>query len=253
MNKRRIGFLTGEGPFDAAFRDELRRLGYVDGENLVLEDGGGRRCGGLSGEAGMDELGFPQPEVRESHRSVLRTALHACISTNEMLDQNAQPPETVEIHPPTFEGTIPGPTFKVKPGDKLSILLVNDLPSNPTNERDHAFPHDENTLNLHTHGLTVSPKAHPVVPGSSISRAGASNPKRGWVRFFREVLIGRRACRRLSCGAAAGAGLSARLCGDCRARRYPSNSSGDSARRAGVWFRTRRAGRSADCIGRQTR
>ena len=88
---------------------------------------------------------------------VLRTALHACISTNEMLDQNAQPPETVEIHPATFEGTIPGPTLKVKPGDKLSILLVNDLPSNPTNERDHAFPHDENTLNLHTHGLTVSP------------------------------------------------------------------------------------------------
>src|SRR6516162_9459635 len=74
-----------------------------------------------------------------------------------MLDQNAQPPEIVEIHPPTFEGTIPGPTLKVKPGDKLSILLVNDLPSNPTNERDNAFPHDENTLNLHTHGLTVSP------------------------------------------------------------------------------------------------
>ena len=37
MNTRRIGFLTGEGPFDTAFRDELRRLGYVDGENFVLE------------------------------------------------------------------------------------------------------------------------------------------------------------------------------------------------------------------------
>ena len=37
MNARRIGFLTAEGPFDTAFRDELRRLGYVDGENLVLE------------------------------------------------------------------------------------------------------------------------------------------------------------------------------------------------------------------------
>src|SRR5438270_51785 len=54
-------------------------------------------------------------------------------------------------------------------------------------------------------------------------------------------------------GAAARAGQSARLCGDCRARRYPSNSSGDGARRAQAWFRTRRAGRSADCIGRQTR
>src|SRR6516164_7329307 len=121
------------------------------------DDDGGRRCRGLSSEAGMDPLGFPQPEVRGSHGGVLRTALHACVSTNEMLDQNAQPPQIVEIHPPTFEGTIPGPTLKVKPGDKLSILLVNELPSNPTNERDNAFPHDENTLNLHTHGLTVSP------------------------------------------------------------------------------------------------
>src|SRR5215471_9513699 len=74
-----------------------------------------------------------------------------------MLDENAQPPTTVEFHPPTFEGTIPGPTLKVKPGDRLSILLVNDLPFNPANERDNAFPNSENTLNLHTHGLTVSP------------------------------------------------------------------------------------------------
>jgi FtsP/CotA-like multicopper oxidase with cupredoxin domain len=74
-----------------------------------------------------------------------------------MLDQNAQPPEMVEFHPPTFEGTIPGPTLEVKPEDKLSILVVNDLPASPTNERDNHFPYDENTLNLHTHGLTVSP------------------------------------------------------------------------------------------------
>src|SRR5439155_19272688 len=69
---------------------------------------------------------------------------------------------------------------------------------------------------------------------------------RGWVRLFREVLTGLPACRSLSCDAAAGAGLSARLCADCRARRYPSNSSGDGARRARAWFRTRHAGRSAD-------
>jgi FtsP/CotA-like multicopper oxidase with cupredoxin domain len=121
------------------------------------DDGGGRRCRGLSSEPGVDPSGFPQPQVRRSHSGVLRTTLHACISTNEMLDENAQPPEVVEFHPPTFEGTIPGPTLEVQPGDKLSILLVNDLPANPTGERDSAFPHYENTLNLHTHGLTVSP------------------------------------------------------------------------------------------------
>jgi FtsP/CotA-like multicopper oxidase with cupredoxin domain len=118
---------------------------------------GGRKCRGAISEAGSDPSGFPQPQVRRSRHGVLRTTLHACISMNEMLDQNAQPPETVEIHPPTFEGSIPGPTLEVKPGDRLSILLVNDLPANPPGERDNAFPHDENTLNLHTHGLTVSP------------------------------------------------------------------------------------------------
>ncbi len=97
------------------------------------------------------------PEVRQSVNGVLSTTLNAIISTNQMLDQNAQPPETVEFNPPTFEGTIPGPTLEVNPGDQLSILIVNDLPLNPVNERGGFFPHDENTLNLHTHGLTVSP------------------------------------------------------------------------------------------------
>jgi FtsP/CotA-like multicopper oxidase with cupredoxin domain len=73
-----------------------------------------------------------------------------------MLDENAVPPQTVEFYPPTFEGTFPGPTLLVKPRDKLSILLVNDLPANPP-ERGDAFPHHENSINLHTHGLTVSP------------------------------------------------------------------------------------------------
>ena len=118
---------------------------------------GGRKCRGAISEAGSDPSGFPQPEVRHSHGGKLRTTLHACISTIEMLDKNAQPPEMVEIHPPTFEETIPGPTLAVKPGDRLSILIVNDLPANPSNERDHAFPHDENSLNFHSHGLTVSP------------------------------------------------------------------------------------------------
>jgi FtsP/CotA-like multicopper oxidase with cupredoxin domain len=121
------------------------------------DEGGGRKCRGSSSAERFDRSAFPQPEVRRSRHGVLRTTLHACISTNEMLDQNAQPPTTVKFHPLTFEETIPGPTLEVKPGDRLSIPLVNDLPFNPPSERDNAFPHDQYTLNLHTHGLTVSP------------------------------------------------------------------------------------------------
>jgi predicted RNA-binding Zn-ribbon protein involved in translation (DUF1610 family) len=97
---------------------------------------------------------------------------------------------------------------------------------------------------------TIDPQREPL---EGVVEYLGSNPQRGWVRPFREVLIGPPACRSLSCGAAADAGLSTRLCEDCRARRYPSSSSDDGARRAREWFRTRRVGRSADCIGRQTR
>ena len=129
----------------------------TSGSALAADRDGGHRCPGGISEPGNDPSGFPQPHVRRSRNGVLQTTLHACISTKEMLDENPVPPQTVEFHPPTFEGTIPGPTLEVKPGDRLSILLANDLPANPANERDSAFPNSENTLNLHTHGLTVSP------------------------------------------------------------------------------------------------
>jgi FtsP/CotA-like multicopper oxidase with cupredoxin domain len=98
---------------------------------------------------------FPQPEVRQSQHRILETTLHARIADNQMTDQSTG--ETRTIHTATFEGTIPGPTLVVRPGDTLSINLVNDLPPNPPNQRAGFFPHDFYTLNLHTHGLQVSP------------------------------------------------------------------------------------------------
>jgi hypothetical protein len=52
--------------------------------------------------------GFPQPQVRRFLNGQLVTDIHACIATNQMLDQNQVPPVTVQFNPPTFEGTIPG-------------------------------------------------------------------------------------------------------------------------------------------------
>ncbi len=45
----------------------------------------------------------------------------------------------------TYNGTTPGPTLRIRPGDVLSITLVNRLGE---------------TTNLHTHGLHVSPSGH---------------------------------------------------------------------------------------------
>jgi FtsP/CotA-like multicopper oxidase with cupredoxin domain len=101
--------------------------------------------------------GFPRPQVRQSLSGLLRTTFTACISPQVMLDQNQVPPVMATFNPPTFEGTIPAPTLLLKPGDKLSLLMVNSLPANLPGERAGAFPHAQNTFNFHAHGLTVSP------------------------------------------------------------------------------------------------
>jgi FtsP/CotA-like multicopper oxidase with cupredoxin domain len=106
--------------------------------------------------ANPNPSGFSLPEVRQSLGGLLRTTLTACISTIEMLDQRPATPVPVQFYPPTFEAAITAPTLSVKPGDKLSLLMINSLPANQST-RAGAFPHAENSINLHTHGLTVSP------------------------------------------------------------------------------------------------
>jgi hypothetical protein len=91
-------------------------------------DGGERRCRGLSSEASVDRSAFPQPQVRRSSHGRLRTVLHGCIATNNVMDPLTA--ETRQINTPTFEGTNSG-ALSVEPGDKLSILLINVLPPHP--------------------------------------------------------------------------------------------------------------------------
>lgn len=77
---------------------------------------------------------------------------------------------TMAMSPITFGGTTivsrlyngisPGPTWRVRRGDTLRVLVKNQLPPNP--DQDSAdqgnYPQRVNTTNLHTHGLNVSPK-----------------------------------------------------------------------------------------------
>jgi len=58
----------------------------------------------------------------------------------------------------TWNGFLGGPTFRVRPGDQLVIQINNNLPPNTDPvPPDHNTPHHFNTINLHTHGLHVSP------------------------------------------------------------------------------------------------
>ncbi|MGW4382918.1 multicopper oxidase family protein [Kitasatospora sp. NPDC004531] len=70
-----------------------------------------------------------------------------------------------EVHVPgygqvttrTYNGTIPGPTLRVRGGDTLRLTQVNGLPPNEPFHGDHNLPHRANSFNLHTHGMHVSP------------------------------------------------------------------------------------------------
>ena len=139
---------------------------YVVGTSLLFLAGSAAWLGGFEGSASHAQAAtcpehlLPQPELRSSSGGVLKTTLRARIPDpgHKLVDQlNCT---TKIVHTPTFEGTIPGPTLVVQPGDKLSIDLVNRLPPNPppSQHRGGAFPHDFYTTNLHTHGLEVSPR-----------------------------------------------------------------------------------------------
>lgn len=99
---------------------------------------------------------FPQPATIRSVDGLLQTTMQVLIATNTIKDRATG--KFASIETPTYNGTLIGPTLKVKPGDTIKIDLVNDLPRNPTVQRMGGFPHDPYTTNLHTHGLAVSPQ-----------------------------------------------------------------------------------------------
>ena len=107
-----------------------------------------------------------EPETRQSADGELRTRLDVRYAYKDI--------GGYRLHLRTYEGGIPGPTLRVRPGDTLRITLVNELPPNrDPMPRDINHPHHFNTTNVHTHGLHVSPSGiadnvlRPMDPGGS--------------------------------------------------------------------------------------
>lgn len=96
---------------------------------------------------------FPQPETRRTppHTERLETRLTVAFTEQAL-------PGIGTVTTRTYEGTIPGPTLRVRPGDSLEITHVNALPPNDeAAQHDMNIPHHFNTFNLHTHGMHVDP------------------------------------------------------------------------------------------------
>ena len=93
---------------------------------------------------------FVEPEVRRSADGVLNTTLRMRYAYKDI--------GGYRLYMRMYEGTVPGPTLRLKPGDVLRIKLINDMPPNrDSSPADHSLPHHFNTTNLHSHGLHVSP------------------------------------------------------------------------------------------------
>lgn len=92
-----------------------------------------------------------EPEVRTSANGELRTSIRVGYAYRDM--------GGYRLSLRSYEGNIPGPTLRARPGDTLRIRLVNDLPPNPDAvPLDMMLPHHFNSTNFHFHGGHVSPE-----------------------------------------------------------------------------------------------
>lgn len=101
---------------------------------------------------------FSEPHVDYSRDGVLRTTLRVIEADVPIREDAGVRVERTRC----YNGTVPGPTLKIRPGEELRIRLVNELPPRADDHcgRDQVNrPHCFNTTNLHTHGLHVSPLA----------------------------------------------------------------------------------------------
>ena len=92
------------------------------------------------------------PRLRRSHHGLLQWKLRAEYEGIVVGNKRA--------FLRSYWGNIPGPTFRVRPGDTFRLRLVNDLPPNPPGMYTMDMPHDFNTTNMHLHGLHISPKGN---------------------------------------------------------------------------------------------
>ncbi len=133
----------------------------------ALQVGGVGAAGVIIGGVGLSLTGLPwttkparsvadrglelvQPDVVRSENGVFRTELVVAQTELEVAGITARML--------TYNESVPGPTWILRPGDRLQVRLVNNL--------------DEPT-NLHTHGLSVSPEGNGDNPFLSI-RPGES-------------------------------------------------------------------------------
>ncbi|WP_181139994.1 multicopper oxidase family protein [Streptomyces sp. Ru71] len=102
---------------------------------------------------------FPQPAVSASRR-VSGSGSPVLQQTLDVRFSEVVVPGHGSVTTRAYNGTIPGPTLRVRGGDIMRLTHINGLPPNPSHTGGHNTPHHANSFNLHTHGMHVSPSGH---------------------------------------------------------------------------------------------
>jgi FtsP/CotA-like multicopper oxidase with cupredoxin domain len=123
---------------------------YGIGTAAALLAGGGADLEAAAARRPRHEASLPQPRVLSSRHGELSVRL---TGRPAVVDMNA--PELVHTY--TFNGVVPGYTWEIRPGDTLKVHLRNRLPELPPMPVHMDKPHQWTNMNLHTHGLHVSP------------------------------------------------------------------------------------------------
>ena len=111
----------------------------------------GHPLGLIPGPSPWESEDLVEPENRRAEDGVLETELHAQYTWKDG--------GGYQLSMRSYDGTIPGPTLRLQPGDALKIKFHNLLPpSRDEDPRDEDLPHHLNSTNFHFHGAHVSPE-----------------------------------------------------------------------------------------------
>jgi FtsP/CotA-like multicopper oxidase with cupredoxin domain len=128
----------------------LKQSRGAEESGMNMQGHAAARSGGVPRAPYQKATPLIEPEVRRSVNGELRTTLQVRYAYKDI--------GGYRLSLRSYEGTIPGPTLRARPGDVLRIRLINDLPPNPdAMPLDMALPHHFNTTNFHFHGSHVSP------------------------------------------------------------------------------------------------
>jgi FtsP/CotA-like multicopper oxidase with cupredoxin domain/peroxiredoxin len=114
------------------------------------------------------ERPFIQPEVQYAGKDGMETELRLGYSEQVIpADPTVGLNQDQRVRLRCYNGRMIGPTLRLRPGNKLGIIIKNELPVEiPEDECTHpsaaamSTPHGWNCTNLHTHGLHVSPEGN---------------------------------------------------------------------------------------------